>query len=86
MAELEKNQETVEETVEAIEEGQQPNAKAEDGDKKPVKQGSSDAEKIESGKGDVVKPEGNPVDKAVASVKAAEKPSPTQRLSRMPSF
>jgi len=73
MAELEKNQETVEETVEAIEEGQQPNAKAEDGDKKPVKQGSSDAEKIESGKGDVVKPEENPVDKAVASVKAAEK-------------
>jgi len=73
MAELEKNQETVEETVESIEEGQQPNAKAEDGDKKPVKQGSSDAEKIESGKGDVVKPEENPVDKAVASVKAAEK-------------
>ena len=73
MAELENNLDTVEETVEAIEEGQQPNAKAEDGDKKPVKQGSSDAEKIESGKGDVVKPEENPVDKAVASVKAAEK-------------
>ena len=73
MAELETNLDTVEETVEAIEEGQQPNAKAEDGDKKPVKQGSSDAEKIESGKGDVVKPEENPVDKAVASVKAAEK-------------
>jgi len=72
MAELENNLDTVEETVEAIEEGQQPNAKAEDGDKKPVKQGSSDAEKIESGKGDVVKPEENPVDKAVASVKSAE--------------
>ena len=73
MAELETNQDTVEETVDALEEGQQPNAKAEDGDKKPVKQGSSDAEKIESGKGDVVKPEENPVDKAVASVKSAEK-------------
>ena len=73
MAELETNLDTVEETVDALEEGQQPNAKAEDGDKKPVKQGSSDAEKIESGKGDVVKPEENPVDKAVASVKAAEK-------------
>ena len=73
MAELETHLDTVEETVDALEEGQQPNAKAEDGDKKPVKQGSSDAEKIESGKGDVVKPEENPVDKAVASVKAAEK-------------
>ena len=73
MAELETNLDTVEETVDALEEGQQPNAKAEDGDKKPVKQGSSDAEKIESGKGDVVKPEENPVDKAVASVKSAEK-------------
>ena len=72
MAELETNLDTVEETVDALEEGQQPNAKAEDGDKKPVKQGSSDAEKIESGKGDVVKPEENPVDKAVASVKSAE--------------
>ena len=40
---------------------------------KPVKQGSSDAEKIESGKGEVVKPEENPVDKAVASIKSAEK-------------
>ena len=73
MAELETNQDTVEETVDALEEGQQPNAKAEDGDKKPVKQGSADAEKIESGTGDVVKPEENPVDKAVASVKSAEK-------------
>jgi hypothetical protein len=72
MAELETNLDTVKETVDALEEGQQPNAKAEDGDKKPVKQGSSDAEKIESGKGDVVKPEENPVDKAVASVKSAE--------------
>ena len=71
MAELETNLDTVEETVDALEEGQQPNAKAEDGDKKPVKQGSSDAEKIESGKGDVVKPEENPVDKSVDSVKKA---------------
>ena len=73
MAELDKNLETVEETVEAIEEGQQPDSKAEKGDKAPVKQGSSDAAKIESGKGEVVKPEENPVDKAVASVKSAEK-------------
>jgi len=73
MAELDKNLETVEETVEAIEEGQQPDSKAEKGDKAPVKQGSSDAASIESGKGEVVKPEENPVDKAVASVKSAEK-------------
>lgn len=72
MAELENNLETVEETVDAIEEGSQPDAKAEKGDQKPVKQGSSDAEKIESGKGEVVKPEENPVDKAVDSVKKAE--------------
>ena len=51
----------------------QPDSKAEKGDQKPVKQGSSDAAKIESGKGEVVKPEENPVDKAVASVKSAEK-------------
>ena len=51
----------------------QPNSKAEKGDSKPVKQGSSDAAKIESGKGEVVKPEENPVDKAVASIKSAEK-------------
>ena len=57
----------------AIEEGQQPDSKAEKGDKAPVKQGSSDAASIESGKGEVVKPEENPVDKAVASVKSAEK-------------
>ena len=73
MAELDKNLETVEETVEAIEEGQQPDSKAEKGDKAPVKQGSSYAASIESGKGEVVKPEENPVDKAVASVKSAEK-------------
>ena len=73
MAELDKNLETGEETVEAIEEGQQPDSKAEKGDKAPVKQGSSDAASIESGKGEVVKPEENPVDKAVASVKSAEK-------------
>ena len=67
MAELEKNLE------QAIEEALQPDSKAEKGDKKPVKQGSSDAAKIESGKGEVVKPEENPVDKAVASIKSAEK-------------
>lgn len=67
MADLEKNLE------QAIEEALQPDSKAEKGDSKPVKQGSSDAAKIESGKGEVVKPEENPVDKAVASVKSAEK-------------
>ena len=67
MADLEKNLE------QAIEEALQPNSKAEKGDTKPVKQGSSDAAKIESGKGEVVKPEENPVDKAVASIKSAEK-------------
>ena len=67
MADLEKNLE------QAIEEALQPNSKAEKGDSKPVKQGSSDAAKIESGKGEVVKPEENPVDKAVASIKSAEK-------------
>ena len=67
MADLEKNLE------QAIEEALQPDSKAVKGDSKPVKQGSSDAEKIESGKGEVVKPEENPVDKAVASVKSAEK-------------
>ena len=51
----------------------QPDTKAEKGDSKPVKQGSSDAASIEGGKGEVVKPEENPVDKAVASVKSAEK-------------
>ena len=67
MADLEKNLER------AIAEAMQPNSKAEKGDSKPVKQGSSDAAKIESGKGEVVKPEENPVDKAVASIKSAEK-------------
>ena len=67
MADLEKNLE------QAIEEAMQPDSKAEKGDSKPVKQGSSDAAKIESGKGEVVKPEENPVDKAVASIKSAEK-------------
>ena len=67
MADLEKNLE------QAIEEAMQPNSKADKGDSKPVKQGSSDAASIESGKGEVVKPEENPVDKAVASVKSAEK-------------
>ena len=67
MADLEKNLE------QAIEEAMQPDSKAEKGDSKPVKQGSSDAAKIESGKGEVVKPEENPVDKAVDSVKAAER-------------
>ena len=67
MAELENNLES------AIEEGVQPDSKAEKGDSKPMKQGSSDAAKIDSGKGEVVKPEENPVDKAVASVKSAEK-------------
>ena len=67
MADLEKNLE------QAIEEAMQPDSKAQKGDSKPVKLGSSDAAKIESGKGEVVKPEENPVDKAVASVKSAEK-------------
>ena len=67
MADLEKNLE------QAIAEAMQPNSKAEKGDSKPVKQGSSDAAKIEGGKGEVVKPEENPVGKAVASVKSAEK-------------
>ena len=67
MADLEKNLE------QAIEEAMQPDSKAQKGDSKPVKQGSSDAASIESGKGEVVKPEENPVDKAVASVKSAEK-------------
>ena len=67
MADLENNLE------QAIEEAMQPDSKAEKGDSKPVKQGSSDAASIEGGKGEVVKPEENPVDKAVASVKGAEK-------------
>ena len=63
----------VENTEEVLDEVKQPHDGAEQGDKSAVKQGSSDAEKIEGGKGEVVKPEENPVDKAVASVKSAEK-------------
>ena len=73
MADLENNLETAIAEVMTEANGQQPDAKAEKGDQKPVKQGSSDAASIESGKGEVVKPEENPVDKAVASVKSAEK-------------
>jgi hypothetical protein len=76
MAELENNL-TVYETVNSILEAGQPDAKAEKGDKKPVKQGSSDAESIESGKAEVVPVETNPVDKAVKSVKDAEKKVPS---------
>ena len=76
MAELENNL-TVDETVETVLEAGQPDAKAEKGDKKPVKQGSSDAESIESGKAEVVPVETNPVDKAVKSVKDAEKKVPS---------
>jgi hypothetical protein len=76
MAELENNL-TVDETVNSILEAGQPDAKAEKGDKKPVKQGSSDAESIESGKAEVVPVETNPVDKAVKSVKDAEKKVPS---------
>lgn len=69
MADLEKNlHEAIDEVL-----SEAPDSKAEKGDSKPVKQGSSDAASIESGKGEVVKPEENPVDKAVDSVKAAEK-------------
>jgi hypothetical protein len=68
MADLEKSLE------QAIEEAmKQPTDKAQKGDSKPVKQGSFDAAKIEGGKGEVVKPEENPVGKAVASIKSAEK-------------
>ena len=63
----------VENTEEVVAEVKQPHDGAEQGDKSAVKQGASDAEKIESGKAEVVQPEENPVDKAVASVKAAEK-------------
>ena len=76
MAELENNL-TVDETVETVLEAGQPDAKAEKGDKKPVKQGSSDAASIESGKAEVVPVETNPVDKAVKSVKDAEKKVPS---------
>ena len=72
MAELDKNLETVEETVETLKKVNNLTQKQKRVTK-PVKQGSSDAASIESGKGEVVKPEENPVDKAVASVKSAEK-------------
>ena len=69
MADLEKNlHEAIDEVL-----SEAPESKAEKGDSKPVKQGSSDAAEIGQGKGEVVKPEENPVDKAVDSVKAAEK-------------
>ena len=76
MAELENNL-TVDETVETVLEAGQPDAKAEKGDKKPVKQGSSDAASIDAGKAEVVPVETNPVDKAVKSVKDAEKKVPS---------
>ena len=68
MSDLENQVETEELVVEKA-----PTDGAEKGDKSAHKQGSSSEEKIESGKGEVVKPDENPVDKAVASVKAAEK-------------
>jgi len=69
MADLEKNlHEAIDEVL-----SEAPESKAEKGDSKPVKQGSSDAAEIGQGKGEVVKPEENPVDKAVDSVKSAEK-------------
>ena len=68
MSDLENQVETEELVVEKA-----PTDGAEKGDKSAHKQGSSSEEKIESGKAEVVKPEENPVDKAVASIKAAEK-------------
>ena len=68
MSDLENQVETEELAVEKA-----PTDGAEKGDKSAHKQGSSSEEKIESGKGEVVKPDENPVDKAVASVKSAEK-------------
>ncbi len=70
MSDLENQVETEEVVAEAA-----PTDGAEKGDKSAHKQGSSSEEKIESGKGEVVKPDENPVDKAVASVKSAEKAS-----------
>ena len=70
MSDLENQVENTEEVSSIVEE---PTKGAEKGDKSAHKQGSSSEEKIESGKAEVVKPEENPVDKAVASVKAAEK-------------
>ena len=70
MSDLENQVENTEEVSSIAEE---PTKGAEKGDKSAHKQGSSSEEKIESGKAEVVKPEENPVDKAVASIKAAEK-------------
>jgi len=72
MSDLENQVENTEEVDSIVEE---PTKGAEKGDKSAHKQGSSAEEKIESGKGEVVKPDENPVDKAVASIKAAEKGS-----------
>jgi len=72
MSDLENQVENTEEETSIVEE---PTKGAEKGDKSAHKQGSSAEEKIESGKGEVVKPDENPVDKAVASLKAAEKGS-----------
>ena len=70
MSDLENQVANTEEVSSIVEE---PTKGAEKGDKSAHKQGSSSEEKIESGKAEVVKPEENPVDKAVASIKAAEK-------------
>ena len=76
MSDLENQVENTEEVDSAAEVVvEEPTKGAEKGDKSAHKQGSSDAEKVESGKAEVVKPEENPVDKAVASIKAAEKGS-----------
>jgi hypothetical protein len=69
MSDLDNQVETAEELVAE----KAPTDMAGKGEKSAHKQGSSSEEKIESGKAEVVKPEENPVDKAVASVKAAEK-------------
>ena len=69
MSDLDNQVETAEELVAE----KAPTDMAEKGDKSAHKQGSSSEENIESGKAEVVKPEENPVDKAVASVKSAEK-------------
>ena len=69
MSDLDNQVETAEELVAE----KAPTDMAEKGDKSAHKQGSSSEEKIDSGKAEVVKPEENPVDKAVASVKSAEK-------------
>ena len=72
MSDLESQVENTEEVDSIVE---SPLKGAEKGDKSAHKQGSSSEEKIESGKGEIVKPDENPVDKAVASIKAATKGS-----------